>query len=357
MLGMRLCIDIRMISASGIGRHIKGILPTLMEKFEVILLGYREELRKYYFPKNVLIINMKSKVYSIKEQIELALKIPKCDIFWSPHYNVPVLPIRAKKRMVTIHDVYHLAFQHTLSLSQKLYAKLMINQAVKISDIVLTVSEFSKQEIVKYTKTSKDIEVIYNGIEPQWYKKQPLSLSERDSYILYVGNVKPHKNLVRALKAFSLLKDNNLKFKIVGKKNNFITGDKEVEKIAQKLGNKVEFTGYISDNELKELYRKAKLFLFPSLYEGFGLPPLEAMACGTPVIVSNVASLPEVCGDAAYYINPYDINDIARGIETVLKDEELKKELIQKGLKRVRLFSWEKSAKKLIEVIEEVMQH
>ena len=352
---MYMVVDTRMINASGIGRHIKGILPILMEKFEVILLGYREELRNYHFLKNVKIINMKSKIYSIKEQIELPLKIPKCDVFWSPHYNIPVLPTRAKKRIVTIHDVYHLAFQHTLSLPQRIYAKLMINQAVKRSDIVLTVSEFSKQEIIKYTRTSKDIKVIYNGIEPQWYKKQPLSLSERNNYILYVGNVKPHKNLVRALKAFSLLKDNKLKFKIVGKKDNFITADKEVEKIAQKLGNRVEFTGYVSDNELKELYRKAKLFLFPSLYEGFGLPPLEAMACGTPVVVSNVASLPEICGDSAYYVNPYDINNIAKGIETVLDDEKLQKELIQKGLKRVKLFSWEKSAKKLIEIIGEVL--
>ncbi len=350
-----IAVDARMINASGIGRHIKGILPVLMEKFEVILLGYKGELKNFHLLENLRIINIKSKIYSIKEQIELPLKIPKCDVFWSPHYNIPVLPIRAKKRMVTIHDVYHLAFQHTLSLPQRIYAKLMINQALKRSDIVLTVSEFSKQEIIKYTGTSKDIKVIHNGIEPQWYEKQPLSLSERDNYILYVGNVKPHKNLVRALKAFSLLKDKNLKFKIVGKKDNFITVDKEVEKIARKLGNRVEFTGYVSDNELKELYRKAKLFLFPSLYEGFGLPPLEAMACGTPVVVSNAASLPEVCGDAAYYVNPYDINDIAKGIETVLKDEELQKELIQKGLKRVKLFSWEKSAKKLIKVIEEVL--
>jgi glycosyltransferase involved in cell wall biosynthesis len=349
---MRVIIDTRMINASGIGRYIKGILPFLIEKSEVILLGYTEELKNLPFSEEVQLIDMKSKIYSIREQIELSFKIPKCDIFWSPHYNIPVLPIRAKKRMVTIHDVYHLAFQHTLSLPQRIYAKFMINQALKRSDIVLTVSEFSKQEIIKYTGTLKDIKVIYNGIEPYWYAKQPLPLSERDNYILYVGNVKPHKNLVRALKAFSLIKDTNIKFKIVGKREGFITVDKEVEKIAQKLGNRVEFTGYVSDDELVELYRKAKIFLFPSLYEGFGLPPLEAMACGTPVVVSNTASLPEVCGDAAYYVNPYDVNDIAEGIEIVLNDDKLQKELIQKGLKMVKLFSWERSAKKIINIIK-----
>ncbi|WP_083498663.1 glycosyltransferase family 4 protein [Thermosulfidibacter takaii] len=344
-----------MHNASGIGRYIKNIIPFLVDKVDIILLGKTEEIKEYSWSEKVEIIESNSKIYSIKEQFELFSKIPECDIFWSPHYNIPILPIRAKKRMVTIHDVYHLAFQHTLPLSQRIYAKFMINQALQRSDIVLTVSEFSKQEIIKYAGTSKDINAIYNGIEPQWYEKQPLSLSERDNYITFVGNVKPHKNLVRALKAFSLLRDKSLKFKIVGKKNNFITVDKEVEKIAQKLGSRVEFTGYVSDIKLKELYRKAKLFLFPSLYEGFGLPPLEAMACGTPVVVSNTASLPEVCGDAAYYVNPYDINDIARGIELVLKDEELQKELIQKGLKRVKLFSWETSAKKLIEIVEEVL--
>ena len=348
-------VDARMVNASGIGRYIKNLLPYVFDRFNVVLIGDKDELRGYF--KEIPIIECKASIYTVKEQIGLSLKIPKCDVFWSPHYNIPILPIRAKKRIVTIHDVYHLAFQHILSLPQKIYAKFMLNKAVKRSDIVLTVSEFSKQEIIKYTGTSKDIKVIYNGIEPSWYKEQPVSLSERDNYILYVGNVKPHKNLVRALKAFLLLKEKNLKFKIVGKKDNFITADMEVKKIAQKLGNRVEFLGYVRDNELKKLYRKAKLFLFPSLYEGFGLPPLEAMACGTPVIVSKVASLPEVCGDAAYYVNPYDINDIARGMETVLKDKGLQKELIQKGLKRVKLFSWEESAKKLIEVIEEVVQY
>ncbi len=352
---MHLVIDARMIDLSGVGRYLKGLIPLLVDKFQITLLGRRQEFVRFSWFDKVFIIECNVPIYSIREQFELPLKIPKCDIFWSPHYNIPILPIGAKKRIVTIHDVYHLAFRHILSLPQRIYAKLMINQAVKRSDIVLTDSEFSRQEIIKYTETSKDIKVVYIGIELQWYKKQPLSLSERDNYILYVGNVKPHKNLVRALKAFSLLEEKSLKFKIVGKKEGFITADRKVDEIAKKLGTRVEFTGYVSDDKLKQLYRKAKLFLFPSLYEGFGLPPLEAMACGAPVVVSNIASLPEVCGDAAYYVNPYDVKDIAKGIEIVLKDEELQKELIHKGLERAKLFSWEKSAKKLVKIIKEVI--
>ena len=348
---IKLTIDFRMHNASGIGRYIRNLVPFLVDKFDVTLLANNNEIKNYNFLNKVNIIDVNSKIYSINEQIELFKKVPKSDIFWSPHYNIPILPIKARKRIVTIHDVYHLAFYDTLSLPQKIYSKFMINQAVKKSDVILSVSEFSKQEIIKYTNTNKNIEIIYNGIEESWMDKN-VSFDEKENYILYVGNVKPHKNLVRALKAFSLLKDNNIKFKIVGKKDGFITKDIEIDKIAKNLEDRVEFTGYVSDDELKELYKKAKIFLFPSLYEGFGIPPLEAIASGTPVISSNVASLPEVCGDSAYYVNPYDVNDIAKGMETVLKDEELQKELVQEGLERVKLYSWEKSANKLIKIIE-----
>jgi glycosyltransferase involved in cell wall biosynthesis len=138
----------------------------------------------------------------------------------------------------------------------------------------------------------------------------------------------------------------------VGSKNKIFSNSK-LSYLIKEVPN-VFFTGYISDIELVQLYQKAKLFVYPSLYEGFGIPPLEAMACGTPVIVSNVASLPEVCEDAAYYVNPYDVNNIAEGIKTVLKDEILQKELIQKGLARVKLFSWEKSTNKLIDIINSI---
>ena len=345
----KLTIDFRMHNASGIGRYIRNLVPFLVDEFDITLLGKKEELQNYSFVNKVKIIESNSNIYSIKEQIELFKKIPQSDIFWSPHYNIPILPIKAKKRIVTIHDVYHLAFYDNLSLSQKIYSKFMINQAVKKSDIVLTVSNFSKKEIIKYTNTNKNIEIIYNGIEKDWISND---IYPKENYILYVGNVKPHKNLVRALKAFLLLKNKNIKFKIVGKKEGFITADTQIDKIAKELGNRVEFTGYVSDDELKKLYQKAKFFLFPSLYEGFGIPPLEAQACGTPVIVSNVASLPEVCQDSTLYCNPYDIYDIKNKMEQLINNETLQEELVQKGFENIKRFSWEKSANKLIKIIE-----
>ena len=147
-----LAIDVRMWNSSGIGTYIKNIVPFLVDNFNVFLLGNNNEIKNYGFYDKVKVVECNSSIYSIKEQFELFNKIPKCDIFWSPHYNVPLLPIKGKKRVVTIHDVYHLAFYNSLSLKQKLYANTLINHAMKNSDMIFTVSEFSKQEIIRYTK-------------------------------------------------------------------------------------------------------------------------------------------------------------------------------------------------------------
>lgn len=348
----RLVVDARMINASGIGRYLRELLPFIVKKFETTIIGNRNDFKNFDWSKNIKVIHSDVPIYSIKEQIELFKKFPEADIFWSPHYNIPVFPIRAKKRVVTIHDVYHLAFYRDLTIAQKFYAKFMLNAAVSLSDVIITVSEFSKKEIQKYLRVKKEIKVIYNGVSQKYlnnYKEK-----KEGNYILFVGNVKPNKNLVRALKAFAKINVPDLKFKIVGERENFITKDTQVEKIARELGDRVEFTGYVFDNKLLEFYRNAQLLVFPSLYEGFGFPPLEAMASGTPVVVSKSASLPEICGDAAFYVDPYSIEDIKRGIETVLFDKSVREKLVRKGLDRVKNFTWERSALKHIKVFEEV---
>jgi len=268
-------------------------------------------------------------------------------------------PIKAKKRIVTIHDVYHLAFYDTLSFKQKLYAKFMINQAVKKSDIILTVSEFSKNEIIKYTNTKKNIEVIYNAINFNKFKAIKSDFENlKDKYnlpkdfILFVGNVKPHKNLKRLLLA---IKDLDINLVIVGKRDGFITGDNDISNIIKKhnLEKKVFFTGYVDDGDIPSIYNLAKLFVFPSLYEGFGIPPLEAQACGCPVVCSNVASLPEVGGEkSVIYCNPYDTVDVKEKIELVLDDEELQNDLRSRGFENIKRFSWKKSANKIIEIVK-----
>lgn len=356
----KIVIDFRMHKASGIGTYIKSLLPFLVEKFEIVLLGNRDEIGGYEWSKSVKVIKCKSKIYSIKEQLELPLKIPKCDIFWSPHYNIPILPIRAKFRAVTIHDAFHLAFCDTLNFMQKTYAKMIFNQALSRSDIVFSVSEFSRSEILKYTKTDKNIFIVPNAIDERRFNNHCdsaiLEAVAREyklpeNFILFVGNVKPHKNLKNLLFA---LDKTELNLVIVGKKDGFITSDSDIFEIIEKnnLGERIFFTGYVKDTDIAAIYNLAKLFVFPSLYEGFGIPPLEAQACGCPVVCSNVASMPEVCGDSVIYFDPCNVKEMRDKIQMVLNDEILQNELRTKGFENIKRFSWERSAKQIIKTME-----
>jgi glycosyltransferase involved in cell wall biosynthesis len=280
---------------------------------------------------------------------------------------VPLLPIKAKKRLVTIHDVYHLAHFHALSLKQKLYAKVMMQAAVRNSDHIITVSTFSKGEIVRYTGIRPDkITVIHNGIDHNLFR--PVSDNDLkravrqkydlpDKFLLFVGNVKPHKNLITLINAFDRIRDQlpGHSLLIVGKKEGFITGDASLyDRIRQspELEERISFTGFVDNEDLPVIYNLADLFVFPSLYEGFGLPPLEAMACACPVLVSNRASMPEACGDAADYINPEDPGSISEAIFNSLNMNEIEKEnKIKKGVERAKTFTWEQSLQKHIELI------
>jgi glycosyltransferase involved in cell wall biosynthesis len=204
--------------------------------------------------------------------------------------------------------------------------------------------------VSSYKIPEKKISVIPHGISNRFHCRAPLS--KKRNYIFYAGRSSPIKNIEGLIGAFEMLLNEysiDIKLKLTGdeRKLNF--------SIEERLRDKVEFVGYPSDDQLVELYRNALLLVFPSFYEGFGFPPLEAMACGCPVVVSNVASLPEICGDAAYYVDPHDVESIAGGIHRVLTDEALRQGLIEKGLERSRLFSWEKSAREHIEVFEEVL--
>ena len=230
---------------------------------------------------------------------------------------------------------------------------------------MLTVSESSKRDILRFVDAPADkIDVIYNayderfGVEPR--EEDVVRVRERyqlhDEFVLYAGNVKPHKNLERLIEAFDLVRRRGLDhLKLV------LIGD-EISKYAalrravhqHQLHKYVRFLGYLPEETLAVMYRLAGVFVFPSLYEGFGLPPLEAMASGTPVVTSNVSSLPEVAGDAAVLVDPYDPQAIADGIYRVLTDEGLRRDLRRKGLARARQFSWEQSVRRVREIYGEV---
>ena len=355
-------IDTRMINSSGIGTYIRNLVPKIISAFPDVkfnLLGNRQDIIQYQWShvENVDILNCLSPIYSIAEQIGLSQKIPKdTTLFWSPHYNIPLL--YHGTLMVTVHDVFHLAMpQFVKGWHKRLYAKGMFSALKHKADAIICISHFTADELQRLTGiNSGKIKIIHNGISETWFNIEKKERPHSNHYLLYAGNVKPHKNLARLIEAFkSLAGKIPHDFVIVGKKEGFITGDVVVEKKAAELGNRVHFTGYVDEDLLKQYVVHSDAMVFPSLYEGFGLPPLEAMACGCPVVVSNAASLPEVCGDAAYYVDPYNVESIAEGIYKVLTDETLRQSLIQKGIERAKLFSWEKSAKEYISVFEEVL--
>src|SRR5437867_6214021 len=239
--------------------------------------------------------------------------------------------------------------------------------ASKRADRVLTVSESSKRDILRFVDIPADkIAVIYNayderfGMEPR--EEDVLRVAERyqlhDEFVLYAGNVKPHKNLERLIVAFDQVRKRGL-----GHLKLVLIGD-EISRYAalrravhqHQLHKHVRFLGYLPEETLAVMYRLAGLFVFPSLYEGFGLPPLEAMASGTPVVTSNVSSLPEVAGDAAILVDPYDPTAIADGIERVLTDADVRRDLRNRGLARARQFSWEQSVRRVHDIYREIQQ-
>ncbi len=256
-------------------------------------------------------------------------------------------PLFYRNQIITIHDLAFLRYPQWFSKAFYSYYKFLIPKIAKNSKKIITVSEFSKKELITLLDIPEEkIEVVYNGVS-ELFKYNPNQ--RKENFILAVSSLDPRKNFKRLILAFKELNLQDYKLVIVGSENK-IFRNSEIKTLIKQIPN-IEFTGYISDEKLIQLYQKATLFIYPSLYEGFGLPPLEAMACGTPVIVSNTASLPEICGSAAYYVNPYDKNDIAKGIKTLLENKRLQKDLVQKGLQHVKKFNWDKSAIKITNII------
>ena len=349
-----------MINASGIGTYLQNIVPLIISHFPDVnfhLLGKKQELKKIDLTKkNVALTNCQSPIYSISEQIELPRKIPKdTHIYWATHYNIPF--VNYPKLLVTIYDLFHLAMPELVGgLHKRLYAKYMFARVFKRANAIFTISNFTKNEFIRLLGNRQGIYPIPLGVEESWFGIQNMEQIYPRPYLLFVGNVKPHKNLTGLIDAFELVANKiPHDLVIVGKKDGFITGDKLITSKANKLGARITFTGHVEDEILKRYFTQADAFIFPSLYEGFGLPPLEAMAAGCPVLVSSRASLPEVCGNAAIYFDPLDPVDIADKILKLLNDSLLKETLIIAGKKRAREFTWEKCATKTSEIISRIL--
>ena len=367
---MRIAIDARKLHDFGIGTYIRNLmkyLALLDQDTEYVLLCRPQDAKAIQaLGPNFRPLPLSSKPYSVSEQFTLPAKlIPEhVALLHEPHYVLPPLvPCRA---VVTIHDCIHLMFpQYLPNRMAYAYARGSLWAAARRAERILTVSETSKADILRYCDVPADrIIVVYNAIDDRFSVAPGDGAIQRareryqldGPFALYVGNIKPHKNLERLIDAFDLVRRSGferLELLIIGDQiSKYPRLRRAVDK--HKLHKHVRFLGFVPDDTLAALYRLATVFVFPSLYEGFGLPPLEAMASGTPVVTSNRSSLPEVVGDAAVLVDPYSAASIAEGIQRVLSDASLRRTLSERGLARARQFSWESSVRRIHEVYMDV---
>ena len=344
----KVAVDARMINMSGIGTYIQNLMKNGCYD---VALGNKSDIEQV--DNKIKNINFNANIYGIKEQLKFPykqLKKEKIDVLHVPHYNVPIF--YRGKMVVTIHDLTHLIFPEFLpNKLAYLYAKFMMWIAIKRATKIITDSENTKKDILRFFKVNPDkIKVIYLGVGEEFVQKEKKDIEylyekfniPRDKKILmYVGNLKPHKNLERLLEAYS--KINNIedtRLLLVGKafeKYNILENKEQMLNIS----DKVIHTGIVTQEELVDLYNLSDLFVFPSLYEGFGLPVLEALACGTKVICSNSSSIPEVGGDVVEYFDPYNIEDMKNKIQNNINKENESQAI----LKWLENFKWEKTVK------------
>ena len=370
----------------GLGRYTQEIVDRIISAnsdYCYVIFLSRENYDDFQEGENVRKVLVSARWYSVREQVELPLKIIKyrIDLMHFPHFNVPVFCF--VKFVVTIHDL--ILTRHPTRRSTTLgYVRyvfknwgyrLVIRNAVKRSEKIISVSEFTKTDILKNFKVdAKKIIVSYEGVadlktgmfdKRENCKSVEMSNESKDidrlgvcyninkPYMLYVGNAYPHKNLEMLLRVFKEVKD--VKLVLVGKEDFFY---KRIKGYAKELGlfeDRVVFPGYISDSDLRIVYANAILYVFPSLYEGFGLPPLEAMENGCVVVSSNLASMPEILGDACLYFDPRDKKDFLDKINRVIGDSCLRDDLRKRGFQHVKKYSWEKCALVTFDVYKSVV--
>lgn len=367
----RLLVDsISLLSPlTGIGRYTYEISKYIKDKNNVSV-----EYFYGYYSKNLVKPSSATEIKNLKSIIvknNLIKKIvrkllfassrifaPSYDLYWQPNF-IPNDGINAKKIVTSVHDFSFILYRDFHPKERVEYIEKYFYKNVVKSDMIITGSEYSKQEILQRLDFTEDqVTVIHHGIDHDLfkvYKNVNIDFGLPSKFILSVGSIEPRKNLIGLLKAYdSLNEDLKKEYKLVlvgfkGWKN------KEIMDILDNNQENIHYLGFVSDEDLAKVYNLASLFVFPSFYEGFGLPPLEAMACGTPVVSSNLTSMPEVCIDAAVYCDPHDTKDIKSKIELVLNDVSLQSSMIQKGIERAKQFTWGKSADEHMKVFEKMI--
>ena len=339
-------IDLRMYRMAGIGRYLQNLLPDLVPHLnasKISIMGRQDDLagEPWISDPRIQLREFRPRIFSIAEQWAAACgEYRNVDLLWIPQYNLPLL--YQGKLLVTIHDLCQLANPETLANGvQRGYAKYLLSRVAKRASVILCDSEFTASEVQKYLHVQKErLVVAYPPMGNLWgLPPGGRPSSSPPPYFLVVGNVKKHKNLPRLVAAFEGVSHQIPQdLVIVGKRDGFLNSEVQLVDLTTDRNGRVRFTGQVTDQELGMYYRNATALIFPSFYEGFGYPLVEAMAEGCPVVCSSAASLPEVAGDAALQFDPYSVEDIKRALLQIATEPTLRETLIERGRRRVNRF-------------------
>jgi glycosyltransferase involved in cell wall biosynthesis len=368
---LRIVFDARHLRDYGIGTHIRNLLGSIKEidrenQYTLLVRAGDKDAFDPLPPNFRCVIWDRSSGDLIDDiRFPLFLRKLKADVHHIPLTSVPLF--MPKPYVVTVHDLGSLIFPQHEDFRQSLRAYRIRHGLIR-ADQVIAVSGATSRDLQNVLNIPKQrIRVIYNAPDPIFMQNsvsedqhQRRLLEERYQvnypYLLYAGTIRAQKNVPRLVEAFAVLRDDLANHPVYRNLRLVIIGD-ELSKYPQvrraviqsKMESIVRFLGFVPIETLRAFYKSAAAFVFPSLYEGFGLPPLEAMACGTPVVTSNSSSLPEVVGEAAIIVNPENVFDIARGMRDVLLDEVLRRRCVQLGLQQLRRFSWKQAAEQVVE--------
>jgi glycosyltransferase involved in cell wall biosynthesis len=375
---VKIAIDIRRMTEFGVGTYIRNIVRTLGRldrENEYLLIGPPAKVQEIEaLPPNFHTVPLLAPERSFQgyREFRAALQRLNCDLVHIPNlFSIPrALPCRY---VMTVHDMLeHMSRSRERSGVWRSLHFQLTKRVLSGASRIFAVSNFTRNEIEKlFEIPSNRIEVVYNAIDERFLHGHA-SAADRDliarryqvtyPFLLYAGRISPHKNVVRMIEAFSALKTElerdaaypDLKLIIIG---DDLSGNPDLRRTVVRSGvqNDVRFLGFVPIEVLRIFYDEAKVFVFPSLYEGFGLPPLEAMAHGTPVVTSNVSSLPEVVGNAAVLVNPENVFEIMRALHRVLMDQALRERMKERGYTQATRFSWESSVRRILEGYRQVV--
>ena len=375
-MALHIVIDARQIRDFGVGTYIRSLVHALSAIDSInqytLVSGPADVRTLVGLPEN-----FRSAVYRRRDTdyldhltFPIYLRGLSPDLSHIPLNRVPLLMIRPY--VVTIHDMANLLFAETPSSLRMQLRRYRFERGLKRASRIIAVSEATKRDLEKHLNVPPDhIRRVYNAPDPGFLTRtslpgpeEQLRIMERYQitypFLLYAGNIRRHKNIPRLVEAFAVVRDQlashplykDLRLVIIGDTISRFPAVRQAV-IKSRVEQAVRFLGFVPFETLRCFYEFAAAFVFPSLHEGFGLPPLEAMACGTPVVTSNVSSLPEVVGDAAVLVNPENVFDIARGIRELLLDDKLRAELVRRGREQSARFSWERTARQVLEIYQE----